>query len=189
LRWYDFLKVRVINILTDPGKATSSIWRAWLPALCWLTVIAVESTNAFSAEKTGAMLYPLFHYLFGLDLSHFAKWHFVLRKTGHVVGYTVLSLLLFRAWRLTLPVRETPRWSMVWGRTAFFMTMLVAALDEWHQTLLPSRTGTPRDVLLDSAAALGAQVLLYLWLRGWRNQGDPSFACRTTLQPRGDDSF
>jgi len=49
------------------------------------------------------------------------------------------------------------------------MTALVASLDEWHQTFLPSRTGTIRDVVLDSAAALGAQVLLFLWLREWRS--------------------
>jgi VanZ family protein len=41
------------------------------------------------------------------------------------------------------------------------MTALVASLDEWHQTFIPSRTGTYKDVLLDSAAALCVQVLLF----------------------------
>jgi VanZ family protein len=45
------------------------------------------------------------------------------------------------------------------------MTALVACLDEWHQTYLPSRTGSLHDVILDSAAALVAQVVLYLILR------------------------
>jgi VanZ family protein len=61
-----------------------------------------------------------------------------------------------------------PRWSIVWSRIAFFMTALVASLDEWHHSFLPSRTGNVHDILLDSTAALGAQVLLYLALRGWR---------------------
>jgi len=45
------------------------------------------------------------------------------------------------------------------------MTALVACLDEWHQSFLPSRTGNLHDVLLDSTAALIAQVVLFLILR------------------------
>ncbi len=36
----------------------------------------------------------------------------------------------------------------------------VAALDEFHQSLLPSRRGTVNDVLLDSAAAAAVQFLI-----------------------------
>jgi len=39
---------------------------------------------------------------------------------------------------------------------------LVAMLDEWHQTFLPSRTGTFHDVLLDSTAALTTQMAIYV---------------------------
>src|SRR4029077_10574746 len=95
-------------------------------------------------------------------------WHFFLRKSGHVLGYGILSALLFRAWRATILVPGHPRWSVVWARIALFMTALVASLDEWHQTFLPSRTGTIHDVLLDSVAALTAQGLVYLVLRGWQ---------------------
>ena len=48
------------------------------------------------------------------------------------------------------------------------MTALVASLDEWHQSYLPSRTGTWHDVVLDSTAALIAQILLYIFLRSRR---------------------
>jgi VanZ family protein len=43
--------------------------------------------------------------------------------------------------------------------------VLVAALDELHQSLLSSRTGTLRDVVLDSSAALIAQILIFVILR------------------------
>jgi VanZ family protein len=42
---------------------------------------------------------------------------------------------------------------------------LVASLDEWHQSYLPSRTGTPWDVLLDSCAAIAAQILVFFWTK------------------------
>jgi VanZ family protein len=41
-------------------------------------------------------------------------------------------------------------------------TVLVASLDEWHQSFIPSRTGTPRDVVLDTCAGIAAQILLLL---------------------------
>ncbi len=93
-------------------------------------------------------------------VRHFLVWHFFIRKTGHFVGYFTLSLLLFRAWRATFPFPGAS-WTIQWARISFFMTALVASLDEWHQTYLPKRTGTVHDVLLDSTAALVAQILSF----------------------------
>lgn len=145
-----------------------AVLHAWIPALIWLGVITIESTGALSSDNTGRFLYPPLHFLFGIDQARFAVWHFLLRKSGHVFGYGILSALLFRAWRATIRVPSDPRWSIVWARIALFMTALVASLDEWHQSFIPSRTGSIHDVLLDSVAALATQVLLYFVLRGWQ---------------------
>jgi VanZ family protein len=163
------LEIQVPVFLKGPHQTSPSVLKAWIPALIWLGFIAIESTSALSSANTGRALYPLLHFLFGVDPIRFLTWHAVLRKAGHIIGYGVLSLLLFRAWRVTIPLKRDPRWSIAWARIALTMTALVASLDEWHQSFLPSRTGTIRDVALDSAAALGAQVLLFLWLRGWRS--------------------
>jgi VanZ family protein len=136
------------------------VLKAWIAAFLWLGLIAFESTNIASSANTGRLLYPIFHFLFGLDFVRFAIWHAYIRKIGHFVGYFTLSLLLFRAWRTTIPF-SSRGWSIQWARIAFFMTCLVASLDEWHQTYLPSRTGTIHDVILDSFAALTAQILLF----------------------------
>jgi VanZ family protein len=130
----------------------------------WLTVIVVESTNLGSSEHTGRILYPIFRFLFGMDPVRFAMWHAVLRKTGHFVGYFALSVLLFRSWRASFP-RLSTRWCLQWTTLAFFNTSLVATLDEWHQTFLPSRTGTIRDVILDSGAGLVAQIAVFAVIR------------------------
>ena len=144
-------------------------WKAWLAAGLWLALIAVESTDLLSANNTGHFLYALVTYLFGhIDPVKFSHWHHIARKLGHIVGYGILSVLLFRAWQATLPLAGARRWSWRWAQVAFLMTALVASLDEWHQSFIPSRTGTWRDVVLDSTAALLAQLLLYLLLRGWR---------------------
>ena len=144
--------------------STKRILRVWLPSAVWLAVIAVESTNLGSSEHTGWILYPIFHFVFDMDPARFAVWHALLRKTGHVVGYFTLSVLLFRSWRATFP-RLSTRWCLQWATVAFLCTSLVAMLDEWHQSFLPSRTGTIRDVILDSTAGLVAQIALFAILR------------------------
>jgi len=138
--------------------------KAWIALILWLIVIAIESTAYLSAQNTSRILYPLLHFLFGISPAQFEPWHFLIRKGGHVFGYGLLSILLFRAWRETLPSRENAKWRLPWATIAVLGTALVASLDEWHQSFLPSRTGTPRDVLLDSCAGIAAQVLVFLWV-------------------------
>jgi VanZ family protein len=101
----------------------------------------------------------------------FVEWNFYIRKVGHFCGYFALSWLLFRAWRATLRSLQSLRWSGRWAAIAFIMTALVASLDEWHQTFLPSRTGNIHDVMLDSTGAIAAQVLIFLWL--WLRENPP----------------
>jgi len=105
-------------------------------------------------------LYPIFSFLFGFDPAQFAVWHALMRKTGHFVGYFILSVLFFRSWRATFP-RLSTRWCLQWAALAFLSTALVASVDEWHQSFLPLRTGTLHDVLLDCGAAMVAQLLLF----------------------------
>jgi VanZ family protein len=137
---------------------------AWIPAVLWIGVIAVESTDWFSAEHTSRFLYPLLHFLFSISTEVFDIVHHILRKTGHFVGYFALSALLFRAWRATLRIDEGKVWAMRWALPAFFLSVVVASLDEWHQTYIPSRTGRLADVVLDSTAALTAQIVIFLIL-------------------------
>jgi VanZ family protein len=135
-----------------------------------MLLIAIESTDMLSAEHTSRFLYPLLHFLMGMDLARFAVVHHYIRKVGHFVGYFTLSFFLFRAWRATLHLPWAPRWALRWAAIAFTMSALVASLDEWHQTFIPSRTGLFSDVLLDASAALTAQVLIFLFLN-WKPRG------------------
>ena len=138
--------------------------RAWWPAMVWIGLISIESTDAFSSQNTGSLLYSLLTRLFGnVDLSQFLVFHFYLRKTGHVIGYGMLALLLLRGWRMTIGPAGTWLTRMLvlsWIGTAF-----VASMDEWHQSFIPSRTGTVHDVILDSVAGFVFLLLAYLWLR------------------------
>ena len=144
------------------------VLKAWIAAILWLIVIAIESSAYLSAHNTSRILYPLLHFLFGMNHASFEHWHFYIRKGGHVLGYALLSILLFRAWRETLPALSGAKWTARWATIAVLGTALVASLDEWHQSFIPSRTGTPRDVLLDTSAGIAAQILVFLWMTFFR---------------------
>lgn len=129
-----------------------------------IVVIAIESTADFGADHTNRPLRWIWEHIFGhVTAARWAEIHHHIRKTGHFLGYGTMGLLWLRAWCMSLP------------RTAFLMkavlalagTALVAALDEYHQSLLPNRTGVPSDVLLDCSGAL-VLVLLFLLLRSLR---------------------
>lgn len=150
-----------------PARDPNHVLKTWIAAILWLIVIAIESTDWLSSHNTGRLLYPIFHFLFGVDRAHFEPWNHFLRKLGHVVGYGFLSFLLFRAWRETLPrltqLGKNLRWTFRWSAIAVLGTAIVASLDEWHQTFIPSRTGRWQDVVLDTSAAIATQFLLFVF--------------------------
>ena len=143
-----------------------NLLRAWWPAVVWTGLISIESTDTFSAAHTAGMLYRLVIHLFRhVDMEQFLLVHHYLRKTGHVVGYGILSLLLLRGLRATF--HQSQRWVWHTALLALAGTAFVASMDEWHQSYIPSRTGTPWDVVLDSVAGLIFLLIARSWMRRW----------------------
>jgi VanZ family protein len=125
--------------------------RAWGAVLlcatvCIATVCMILSQSGFSAVGTGRILGPLLQFI-GVPPEHMPAAQFLVRKTAHVVEYAVLAFFAARA--AVLSIRPTAAMAV-----AFVVALGVAALDEWNQSRIPSRTGTPRDVALDLGGAL-----------------------------------
>lgn len=151
-------------------KSGGRVWHiasAWLPVLLCIFVISQESTAAFGADRTSEPLRHFFEYFFG----HFTpqQWwrlHIIIRKCGHFLGYGILSIAWFRGFWMTSRLAEPVRRRLTSAHAmAMLGTLLVASADEFHQTFLPNRTGTPLDVLVDCSGALLMQVLVWLWMR------------------------
>jgi len=68
-------------------------------------------------------------------------WEIVARKLGHVSGYLLLTLLW--AWALQGAVRRPIL-------IAVAISLAYACSDEYHQTFVRGRTGTPVDVGVDA---------------------------------------
>ena len=129
----------------------------WLPPILWAAIILFASTDVFSSPNTGGVLERIAVWLLGHPLAPATldTLNFVMRKTGHLTAYGILGALAFRAVRGARPLCNV-RWAIV----AVLLTAGVASIDEIHQTFTLLRTGTWHDVLLDTAGAALAQLLI-----------------------------
>ena len=138
--------------------AQPTIPMAWMPAFFGLAVIWMESTALMSGANTSRWLLELCHALWGQrDGVQFEETHLFLRKLGHFCGYGVLSLLMRRGWYSS--VRRSWEGSRNGLRATTAMlavssTLVVACLDEWHQSVLPGRVSSPVDVMIDTVGAM-----------------------------------
>jgi VanZ family protein len=82
--------------------------------------------------------------------AHHAWWVIVLRKLGHITGYGLLTALW--AWALQGVVRRPVL-------VAVCIALAYACTDEFHQTFVRGRMGTPRDVAID---AIGMAIAAFL---------------------------
>ena len=137
--------------------------------LFWLGAIAAFSTDSFSSAHTGSILKKIIQAVYGpISYHQFEQLHFVIRKTAHFTVYGILSWLAFLAWRTTLPAPR--RWTLGWAGLAMTVVFVAASLDEFHQTFVPSRTGSSRDVMLDLTGALFFQIMIAVFLRERRRE-------------------
>jgi VanZ family protein len=138
---------------------------AWWPVALGILIIAAESTPCFGADRTSGPFRWIFQALFGpVNDTRWEILHGVIRKSGHFLGYGAIGVAWLRAWRITWP----RLWFVQGALLALFGTALMASADEWHQSYLPNRTGSPRDVLIDCCGVLTLQVLMGIFFALFR---------------------
>ena len=133
----------------------------WLPVLLWMIFIFIGSTDLMSAEQTSRFIGPFLRWFApGITDATIASIQLVVRKCAHLAEYAILSALLLRALRQHLLAARS---------VAFVLAALYAVLDEFHQSFVPSRTGSPWDVLTDS---IGAILGLVIYVRMTRRSSN-----------------
>jgi VanZ family protein len=86
------------------------------------------------------------------DLSSgLGAWDILLRKLAHATAYAALTLLW---WRTLRGGAAEPRALAA----AWLIAIAYSATDEWHQTFVTGRHGTPLDVLIDAGGASAAAL-------------------------------
>lgn len=116
--------------------------------------IASAIERIFASLTGGSFSYDKEAVIF--EISH------IIRKSAHVVAFLILAMLLFLLIESILGKKKL--------FSPVFFTVLCAASDEFHQSLVPGRGPSINDVGIDSAGALIGVMLAFLILTHLRKK-------------------
>jgi VanZ family protein len=128
--------------------------------LFWIALIFFFSSTVASAAHTSRFIEPILRFFWPASPAEtIEQSHRFIRKCAHFFEYSLLAFWALRAW-----ARSTNA-SVVKYRFVFaiLLVLAIACLDELNQSLEPSRTSTPWDVVLDVIAGAAMTVALKLW--------------------------
>ena len=143
------------------NKRRESVIR-YAPLLIWTGVIFFLSSGEGSMTHTSYFVEPVLRFLFpDISGSTLEIYHGYVRKMAHLTEYAVLGLLASRAFFGSS--RSLLRRS--WFVFAVGLVLLIAAADEFNQSFEPSRTSSPRDVLIDLLGGIAGAMFYSIWVR------------------------
>ena len=137
--------------------------RYWMPAILWMALIFLGSTDILSAEHTSRFLVPFLRWIDPqISLAALNMIQVLIRKLGHLTEYAILAALLWRAFGrgITWHLKVSILFLVAWVACAIF-----AASDEFHQSFVPSRTASPSDVMIDICGALVGLAICWAFSR------------------------
>lgn len=149
-------------VFQQAAKTSSGTIGRYLPLVLWLGFISFASSGSLSADNTSRIIGPLVLWLFpNTTPETLLTIHMVTRKLAHLTEYAILGLLAARAFRGSSRPGLRTRWFLA----ALALIVVYSLLDEYHQTFVPSRTGTVYDSFIDMTGGLTA--LIITWRRQW----------------------
>jgi VanZ family protein len=129
--------------MTSTVISSIKFWlNAYLPPALWAGVIFV-----FSAQSS----------LHGSELS---SVDFIMKKSAHMFVFGVLYLLFHRAFQLSLPAKKSS-WSWT---IPLIICFGYAISDEFHQSMVPGRYASSRDIGYDMLGAAIAWLKIYRYI-------------------------
>jgi|SRR3989339_304912 len=91
-------------------------------------------------------------------------WDLFLRKGAHVTEYFILTILLVRAFRRSF---RMPFKFLIFCPAV--ISFLYAVSDEYHQSFVCNRCGTPWDVLVDT---VGILIVVFIYIKWGTNRNE-----------------
>ena len=116
-----------------------NLFSAWLPVITWAGLMFYLSDQS------------------SLPSFKISVVNFLFVKTAHIFVYAVLFFLINRALKINTKLNINFAWKL-----ALVLTLTYAISDEVHQSFIPNRFGTLRDVGYDM---LGASLVILRDLR------------------------
>jgi VanZ family protein len=121
-------------------------WWAFM-LFIWLILIFTATQHPFfQGENTESVIHQFISNYFDANFLNF-----IIRKITHITVFALLAILFLKS-------VETPRFRYT---LSWLFTSIYAISDEWHQSFVPGREASYKDVLLDSLSA--AVVLSFIY--------------------------
>lgn len=111
-------------------KYKENIIEYWLPVFLWMAIIFSFSSNQVSGT------------------SQVVVKDFLVKKSAHLVEYALLSILCYRA----LVKSGLNNFKSI--ALSILISGLFAISDEFHQSTVPGRESTTRDIIIDIIGAV-----------------------------------
>ena len=86
------------------------------------------------------------------------KCDYILRKIAHVVEYFIFTFLLYRAFKGSFNMSASKLFIY-----PAILSFLYAASDEFHQSFVPGRGPSVRDVLIDTIGIVGFYIVVKIF--------------------------
>lgn len=117
---------------------------SWVAVAVWFAVIFAFSHQAHSGAVTEEYLHD---------------YNVPVRKLAHITEFAIMFSLI----RFAASVDAVKRhWSSNrLNVVAYLLTLLCAFFDEWHQSMVPGRSATLTDTVVDSFGAMIAWTVFY----------------------------
>lgn len=143
----------------------------FVPAVLWMGMIYIFSDQPadLSTEESFGLATQIVEiyagFSGGMEGPEQLEWSLaiepILRKAAHMSEYALLAVLLYPAFkRLHISYRRAALFSLL-------ICVLYSCTDEWHQTFVFGRSGSIRDVIIDTLGA--AAALSVILVKAHRN--------------------
>lgn len=126
----------------------------WLLVIAWMVVIFIFSSQPGDVSDENSKFVMYIFNLIGLDLNSFFGdlANFIVRKGAHFTEYFILYMLLYNALKESFSFKKALIFSIIG-------VFLYASSDEYHQSFVPGRGPSFRDVLVDTSGGILAMIL------------------------------
>ena len=151
-------------------RETSALHRSlrYGPLLLWMMFISFASTNEFSSLNTSEVVRPLVLWLLpNLNEVQLAAIHLSIRKLAHFAEYGLLAFLASRAFATS----SFPFIRRHWFRWGLLLVVLYSLIDEFHQSFVPSRSGSIFDSAIDVIGGLTVLLIVRVYHRRAEESG------------------
>lgn len=163
--------IKPVTAATTSQKSLAIRLLSFVPALALLLLIF--GFSAQDGDTSGSLSFQISLYLVNLFspllpaamserivLERAELIHLFVRKAAHMTEYFLLALSLQLPLKTCLSERLGRKARILTGAA---LAVLFAALDEFHQTFVPGRSGNLTDVCIDSIGIIAASLCLALF--------------------------